>query len=143
MLVKQSIMLTEKDYCDYETCVALKELGFKEKTLAYYTSERFFHWRRAYIYDVAIPDLAKSSNIERYKHVLDAVSLYDAQKWLREKMNIQIEIPISFMDDGVWKFNFRIQTPEFYDRAIGEWDSYEEAFLEGIKQAIKILKEEK
>ena len=23
-------MLTEKDYCDYETCVALKELGYKE-----------------------------------------------------------------------------------------------------------------
>ncbi len=22
-------MLTEKDYCDYETCVALKELGYK------------------------------------------------------------------------------------------------------------------
>ena len=21
-------MLTEKDYCDYDTCVALKELGF-------------------------------------------------------------------------------------------------------------------
>lgn len=22
-------MLTEKDYCDYETCVALKELGYE------------------------------------------------------------------------------------------------------------------
>ena len=55
-------MLTEKDYCDYETCVALKKLGYNEKTLAYYTSEGFFHWVRAYIYDVAIPDLANSSN---------------------------------------------------------------------------------
>ena len=25
-------MLTEKDYCDYETCVALKELGYNDST---------------------------------------------------------------------------------------------------------------
>lgn len=29
-------MLTNKDYCDYDTCVALKELGYNEPTLAYY-----------------------------------------------------------------------------------------------------------
>ena len=29
-------MLTNKDYCDYETCVALKELGYKVPTSAYY-----------------------------------------------------------------------------------------------------------
>ena len=104
-------MLTEKDYCDYETCVALKELGYPV--------------------------------IMAYGNPSIEIHLYDAQKWLREKKNIQIEIPIAFMDNGVWKFSFRIQTPEFYDRAIGEWDSYEEALLEGIKEAIKILKEEK
>lgn len=114
-------MLNNKDYCDHETYEALKELGmpFYAETLCYqkdggiqYTTPR------------------------REQSFL----LYEAQKWLREKMSIQIEIPTSFMDNGVWKFNFRIQTPEFYDRAIGEWDSYEEALLEGIKQAIKILK---
>ena len=25
-------MLTEKDYCDYDTCVALKELGYNQYT---------------------------------------------------------------------------------------------------------------
>ena len=29
-------MLTEKDYCDYDSCVALKELGYKVPTSAYY-----------------------------------------------------------------------------------------------------------
>ena len=108
-------MLTEKDYCDYDTCVALKELGFP------------FEWFED----------------ETWHENNTNILLYEAQKWLREKKNILIEIPTSFMDDGVWKFNFRIQTPEFYDRAIGDWDSYEEALLEGIKEAIKILKEEK
>ena len=101
-------MLTEKDYCDYDTYVALEELGYPE----------VMAFNKPFL-------------------------LYEAQKWLREKKNILIEIPTSFMDDGVWKFSFRIQTSKFYDRAIGEWDSYEEALSEGIKEAIKILKEEK
>lgn len=104
-------MLTEKDYCDLESTKALESLGMNV-----YTS---------------------FCGKDVLKHVL----LYEAQKWLREKKNIQIEIPISFMDNGVWKFSFRIQTPEFYDRALGEWDSFEEALLEGIKEAIRILKD--
>ena len=36
-------MLTEKNYCDYDTCVALKELGFRERCVAYYdTAEEAF-----------------------------------------------------------------------------------------------------
>ena len=108
--------LTEKDFCDYDTCVALKELG--------------------------CPIYSKEVRYEDNAVFVPGVLLYAAQKWLRDEMKIQIEIPISFMDNGVWKFSFRIQTPEFYDRAIGEWDSYEEALLEGIKTSINILKEE-
>ena len=131
-------MLNYKDYCDYDTCVALKELGFKEKTLAYYTSERFFHWRRAYIYDVAIPDLAKSSNIERYKHVLDAVSLYEAQKWLREEKGVIVGIINNFTTQ---EFDYYVSTWE-EDRCRGnKYTTYENALLRGIKEAVKILKE--
>lgn len=70
------------------------------------------------------------------------IHLWDAQKWLREEKNIHIEIPIWLTDDGMWKYSFRLQTREFYDRAIGEWDTYEKALSEGIKEAVKILKEE-
>lgn len=138
-------MLTEKDYCDYETCVALKKLGYKEKTLAYYTSERIFYWRRAYIYDKAIPDLAKSSNKELYKHVLDAVSIYEAQKWLREEKKLFVEITIF-----EYTYGYRILDTQnvYYDnehvvRREGHLvGSYEEALAEGVREATKILKEE-
>ena len=142
-------MLTEKDYCDYDTCVALKELGYTEKTLAYYTSERFFHWRRAYIYDVSIPDLAKSSNEERYKHVLDAVSLWDAQKWLREEKNIVVRIiPLYEEGKAIKEMSYTNEIIHWDDgyvaeECIEEYNSYEEALSEGIKEAIKLLKEEK
>ena len=138
-----------KDYCDYDTCVALKELGYNKPTLAYYNG---FLSSRKLLYSVIdendmpedgvnIFDLSTNHNEYKDSKFIDAPTLYEAQKWLRENKNIQIEIPISFMDNGVWKFSFRIQTPEFYDRAIGEWDSYEEALSEGIKEAVKILKE--
>ena len=127
-------MLTEKDYCDKDTCVALKEMGYKGMSRYYYIQQDHKLHYDTYnkFYTVRTADAMG--------YVL-AIHLYEAQKFLREEKNIMIEIPTSFMDDGVWKFNFRIQTPEFYDRAIGEWDSYEEALLEGIKEAVKILKE--
>ena len=135
-------MLTEKDYCDYDTCVALKKLGYKEKTLAYYTSEGIFNWRRAYIYDVAIPDLAKSSNSnkELRKHVLDAVSLYEAQKWLREEKDVFIEV-IHTNLLGKDYFNVHLSNTDCAFESIFGKSSYEEALSEGIKGAVKILKD--
>ena len=130
-------MLSAKDYCDYDTCVALKELGYIGQGRHFYDLDNDPKELRHFGIQVLTTRSAEALNF-----VL-AVHLYDAQKWLREKKNIQIEISISFMDNGVWEFSFRIQTPEFYDRAIGEWDSYEEALLEGVRAAIKLLKEEK
>ena len=85
------------------------------------------------------------------------LSLYSAQKWLREEKQMLV-IPLIFADNlidedgkivGRWKYySFAIystSTAEFirnYDQG-EEYDSYEEALLEGIKEAIKILKEEK
>lgn len=105
-------MLTEKDYCDLKTVKDLESLGMNCYT----------------------------SFIGR--DVLKHVSLYEAQKWLREEKDINIEVPIYLTDDGVWKFSFRLQTRKFYERAIGTWDTYEEALSEGIKEAVKILKGE-
>ena len=135
-------MPTEKDYCDYDTCVALKKLGYKEKTLAYYTSEGFFHWRRAYIYDAAIPDLAKSSNKELYKHVLDAVSLYEAQEFLREEKGINIFVmQITIEGSGMHRYASYIQSG---DRIwiCRYYSLYEEALIEGLRTSIKILQDE-
>ena len=141
-------MLTEKDYCDYDTCVALKKLGYKEKTLAYYTSEGIFYWRRAYIYDVTIPDLAKSSNKEQYKHVVDAVGLYEAQKWLREEKHIDVLV---YLDDlkgyfpfiRIWEGSWKtfISLEEMEGEKVAYSANYEEALSEGVRTAIEILKE--
>lgn len=105
-------MLTEKDYCDLKLVKGLESLGMNV-----YTSIKGVD-------------------------VIRSVSLYEAQKWLREEKEIHIEIPIWLTGDGLWKFSFRLQTKEFYDRSIGEWYSYEEALLEGVRASIKILRDE-
>ena len=132
-------MLTNKDYCDYDTCVALKKLGYTEKTLAYYTSEKFFHWNRAYIYDVSIPDLARSDNKKGYKHIVDAVSLWDAQKWLMENHNLHVEVSynpiLSWYVYRVWKHQDEIAEGEAFP-------SYEDALSTAIYMAVEYLKEE-
>ena len=118
-------MLTEKDYCDYDTYVALEELGYPE----------VMAFNKPFL-------------------------LYEAQKWLREEKRICVEVDCC-AGGYVWELckayhkdwfsgGTTIYTHCCEDNAInpllndcGKYDSYEEALLEGVRAAIKLLKEEK
>ena len=131
-------MLTEKDYCDYDTCVALKELGFNEYCRGYFDP------------------LCKIFNETSYRKgwnntegsdcgVLSCPSLYEAQKWLREEKNIDISVTISPFDYFAtirefvfWREEYSWKNPPIYPNGA---KTYEEALSEGIKEAVKILKE--
>lgn len=140
-------MLTEKDYCDYDTCVALKELGFNEYCRGYFDP------------------LCKIFNETSYRKgwnntegsdcgVLSCPSLYEAQKWLREEKGIEVEPIFAYMDEKRDKY-YSVQTVtdiRFDDEnytyecdtmKLGEFKGYEEALSEGIKESVKILKENK
>ena len=110
-------MLKNNDYCDYDTCVALKELGYDDSTDLRYNSY---------------------GSLGNFLGGVKAPSLYEAQKWLREKHNLHIEITYS---PSCW-------TGKIYD--LKEWDyikgftffeSFEDALHTLIKEAVKILKE--
>ena len=146
-------MLTEKDYCDYDTCVALKELGFSERCVAYYDTadNAGLLYNTQYTCDV-IPcqydDLLESRN-SATEYEVDAPTLYDVQKWLREKKGIYVMIEAPWKtDDGLgWSHiccnkPLTLEDQEVCFATGGFFDSYEEALFEGIKQAIYILKEE-
>ena len=124
-------MLSNKDYCDYETCVALKELGYN-------------HPLRL------IPDYFGVIDELQYD---ERIHLYDAQKWLREEKRICVEITCC-AGGYVWELCKAYHKDWFsggttvYTNAIeamlndcGKYDSYEEALSEGVKCAVKILKE--
>ena len=141
-------MLTEKDYCDYDTCVALKELGYDGYCAAYYhLFDDEDDARNSFEYAYGF-DFQNSNNIYR----VGAPLLYQAQKWLREEKRICVEVDCC-ASGYVWELCKAYHKDWFsggttiYTNAIeamlsdsGKYDSYEEALLEGIKQAIYILK---
>ena len=110
-------MLTEKDYCDYETCVALKELGYPTKI--------------TFIGEQATIEIPINSGI---------ISLYEAQKFLREEKKIEV-LALSKGMVGA-PYDAQVYTEDYVIQEGIEYNSYEEALLEGIKEAVKILKGE-
>ena len=157
-------MLTEKDYCDYETCVVLKELGFSEPTLAYYHG---FLPSKPLLYliidedcmpedGVNVFDLLSNSNKYKDSKNIDAPTLWEVQKWLREEKGLFVNVELFGDYDrdadgktlGTWVYYsygiLNTKTADFireYDLCT-EYQTYEEALSEGIKEAVKILKED-
>ena len=106
-------MLTNKDYCDYDTQKSLMELGFPMKAQSY--------------------DLG--SGLKEY---LPKIHIYDAQKWLREVRNLHIEVgynPIlSWYVYRVWEHQDEIAEGEAFP-------TYEDALKTAIYMTIEFLKE--
>ena len=133
-------MLTEKDYCDYDTCVALKELGFNSLVDWYFKEDKSI-----------------ASSLARYRNTyIPRISLYDAQKWLREEKEVYVSVVPEYNEFGPVKgVKYRLEVAHWKDDEFGyetiEWvddnytvdcfNSYEEALSEGIKEAVKILKD--
>ena len=114
-------MLTEKDYCDYDTCVALEEVGMLLKTQI-------------------VRSYAKEG-IQTSKIYPNRPSLYEAQKWLREEKKIEV-LALSKGMVGA-PYDAQVYTEDYVIQEGIEYNSYEEALSEGIKEAVKILKENK
>ena len=133
-------MLTEKDYCDYETCVALREIGCRIET-EWYIHQPSYERGSCYL----------CFGIPRETSVLDEcdyiprLSLYEAQKWLREKKGIHIAPRIYLYHDinldeqTSWECTIYVEWSAIY--TIGKSLTYEDALLLGVKEAVKILKE--
>lgn len=139
-------MLTEKDYCDYETCVALKELGYKIPTSAYYmpkNSQLIFvinQFRGGAAMDCfysnnSLPKECMASDF------IDAPTMWEVQKWLREEKKIEVNATYDNVVELHWHWYMKSLTNRNQGTSIINRDSYEQALLAGIKEAVKILKE--
>lgn len=109
-------MLTEKNYCDYDTCVALKELGIGWENVPKKWAKRYFFTR---------------------------ITLYDAQKWLREEKKLIVLVGFDFCpitSEIVYNWVI-VVNGNTAKKSSYTYDYFEEALSEGIKEAVKILKE--
>lgn len=145
-------MLTEKDYCDYDTCVALKELGFSEPTLAYYDGFLPSETVMYLVIDedcmpedgVNVFDLLSNSNKYKDSKNVNAPTLWEAQKFLREEKKLIVLVgfdfcPITSEIVYNWVIVVNGNTAKISSYT---YDDFEEALSEGIKAAVKILKED-
>lgn len=137
-------MLTKKDYCDYDTCVALREMGYDGYCAAYYhLFDDEDDARNSFEYAYGF-DFQNSNNIYR----VGAPLLYQAQKWLREEKKIDVLIEIECKDVHLSSKHYSVfisymgRFMRRFQYLSNEFDSYEEALSEGIKEAVKILKED-
>ena len=111
-------MLTEKDYCDYETSHELKELGF--------------------VAGLGEGDCGYCLYDDAWHDQVNRPLLYEAQKWLREEKGIIVGIINNFT---IQAFDWYVSTWEEDLCRGNKYVSYEEALSEGIKEAVKILKD--
>ena len=138
-------MLTKKDYCDYDTCVALKELGYKAPTSAYYISNDttlYFvsnPFRGGYAIDCFYSHNSLREGVVTSNYI-DAPTMWEAQKWLRENHNLHVEVGynpvLSWYVYRVWNNQDEIAEGEAFP-------SYEEALNTAIYMAVEYLKEGK
>ena len=132
-------MITEKDYCDYETCVALKEIGYNEKSNWWFS--KFFNEDSGQMELVHISDNPAHLNYDSWgvvpKDFIIRPSLYEAQKWLRENHNLHITIFSSSQES--WMCRITKPHQKLEEGVYGEdFTSYEDALLHAIKECIKL-----
>ena len=125
-------MLTEKDYCDKDLSLALKEAGYIGQGRCYYDLDKEPNKLRHFGIQVLTTRSAEALNF-----VL-AVHLYDAQKWLREVKKIHIEI---LYQPACWTGKIYDLKERNYIKGFTFFESFEDALYTLIKEAVKILKE--
>lgn len=106
-------MLTEKDYCDYETSVALHELGYDCQVIHLIAEKITLYEAQQWLMTQGI-------------HIAPRIYLYH---------------DINFDDDTSWECTIYIDFAAIY--TVGKSLSYQDALLLGIKEAIKFMKTHK
>lgn len=127
-----------KEFISYEQALELKELGFREQTLAYYSKN--FNPKGSYILIFAsdsgsIIDWNEPDEENDYTYA--SAPLYQqAFRWFREKYNLYHEIIFSARDK-----KWVCQTSDCIGfELLGWYQTYEEAELACLKKLIEIIK---
>ena len=128
------------EFVSYKIAKKLKEKGFSKLCFATYDRDGMLGYNYCQPTTIRAISFEECMSIHGYDdNCIDAPTISQVLKWFRDEKEIMVEIPITLIDDGIWKFIFRIQTKELYDRSNYEYDTYEEAALAGIEYILDNL----
>jgi hypothetical protein len=124
------------DYCSYELSKALKACGFDEPCDRYYA-------RKSIIGDkFKLTDVYSCIRHQNSKYsTASAPTLWQAQKWLREKK--KLHILVDFDLDGDWYYKVLPIVGCCIAEGYRGYLIYEQALSDGISDALQLLDNEK
>lgn len=131
-----------EDFVTFEIAKKLKEKGFKEPCLAYYTKDLNFYYNTNSGQNIETLIKSFNSHPNRIcRKRIDAPTISQVLKWLRDKLEIDIlpNIIISWTDDlkRIRLYSCNIYSPKLNKAIETEYfDSYEEAVIAGIKRIL-------
>lgn len=141
-------MFTENDYVSLETAKLLKEKGFDESTIGFYSGERGLCIGNSLLYNTLnkrvnfVNDLLK---VQSEDVIAAAPSLYEAQKWIWEKHKMFVSAAPQPPFTDPLEFFFWIDFPEECIDNYGslviveQFSSFQQALDAGIQEALKLI----
>lgn len=125
-------MINKKEFCDYDTCVALIEIKYPRGSIYYYTNGNKKTIQQNGERRMSVKTAIKNGYIP-------AITIREAFDFIVKK-DMHISIYTYYKGDVLYKLTHvghKKITREIW------YSSWEEAALKGVKKAIKMLKEEK
>ena len=120
----------EKEFIPYEQALALKELGFDEKCLAF----------KDFDYSLEIGDITKNSS---WSSEIISIPLYQqAFRWFREKYGLYHAIATYDATDFEWYIHDKNKPKDEDLEDTTTQDTYEEAELACLIKLIEIVKKQ-
>ena len=141
-----------EDFVTYELAVKLKEKGFDELCLAYYTNDDTLYCNYSHKAGASYTDCYLSHNLMPKNSVsgkfVDAPTISQVLKWLRKEHHLHFEVV-----GAAYGYNLIISdtpdkggTDRYYSRMNydgpndgGAWDKYEDCVLYGIEYVLDNL----
>ena len=138
-----------EDFVTFEIANKLKEKGFREECLAYYTTEYTLYNnvitltddKYLCVSDIDYEEFLMSHNSIKYTNgnYIDAPTISQALKWLMERKKIHICISYSDNINTMWEYEVILLDGALYQNAGDGYMSYEEAALAGIEYCLDNL----
>jgi hypothetical protein len=126
----------EKEFVSYEIALALKELGFDEPCIAFYTQNAYGDGKKLQWF--------RKPNDCNSDYVFISAPLYQQVfRWFREKHKLIPNIHSIYTDETHTEIKFWFWVGNYKDDSDDEvfYGTYEEAQLECLKKLIEIVKE--
>lgn len=118
-----------EDYCSYKLSLALKKCGFDWECDYYYNGHGTF-------YKYAPTDVVNRNTNGHHTPSCSAPTLWQAQKWLREKYNWHITVDAEY--DCTWYYHL-VPIGGATEEGKQGFESYEDALSAGIADVLSQL----